>query len=175
MRERLAREVRASVGVTGCVKTGFIFKSASCDQGWSFPIYIDQLPALHPPVPLPPQPPPVIPSGILDTPDSTMIGSADQSAIVGRLCGGNLLDSDGDHKGEVTISTALAQLQMINPPQNCGLKSATQLRTEVNDAFLKAVVVSQPGTDVSGLLQWVVGLVGGAAAGQSRVRCWESS
>jgi glutamate synthase (ferredoxin) len=38
--------------VEGCVKKGIIFKTTSCDQGWSYPVYVDLLDPLSPPVPL---------------------------------------------------------------------------------------------------------------------------
>ena len=151
--------------VEGCVKTGIIFKTASCDQGWSHPVYVDHLPALNPPVPIPAQPPPVIPAGILDIPDPVMLGINNQSPIIERLCGGKPLDDNGDHEGEIATTPALAQLQSVNRGWSCGTKSWALLRADVNDAIGKAKVVSQPGTDVPSWVRTVAGLAVGAGAG----------
>lgn len=152
--------------VEGCDTSGFILASADCKQGWSYPIYVDRLPTLWPfPVPIPAQPPPVISTGILDIPDQVMLGTTQQRLILERLCGGTLLDADGDHKGEITTATMLAQLQMANQGWSCKDATPAQLRTKVNDAISQAIVVSQPGTDVSGFLRVLAGVLVGATAG----------
>src|SRR5262249_33723213 len=62
--------------IEGCDSSGFIFKSADCKEGWSYPVYVDHLSTLWPfPVPIPPRPPPVISTGILDIPDQVMLNT----------------------------------------------------------------------------------------------------
>ena len=158
--------------VEGCEKTGFIFTSATCKQGWSHPVFVDHLAALTQPVPIPAKPSPVIPGiGILDIPDPVMLDTQEQVLVIARLCDEGLLaGGDDDHAGEVSVITMLAQLQSANRGWSCplrsgGLKSGAQMRTEINDAILKAVVVSQPGTDVGSFVRTVAGLALGAAGG----------
>ena len=157
--------------VEGCEKTGFIFTSATCKQGWSHPVFVDHLAALTQPVPIPAKPSPVIPGiGILDIPDPVMLDTQEQVLVIARLCDEGLLAGDDDHAGEVSVITMLAQLQSANRGWSCplrsgGLKSGAQMRTEINDAILKAVVVSQPGTDVGSFVRTVAGLALGAAGG----------
>jgi hypothetical protein len=149
--------------VEGCENTG-LFNTASCDEGWSHPIYVDLLDSLSLPVPLAAVASPVVPGGILDVPDSVMI-FADQPSIVGRLCGDKLRDDDGDHEGELVPTAALAHLQSVNRGWSCGAKAWPQLRSDVNAAIGKAEVVSQPGTDIPGWVRTIAGLAVGAAAG----------
>jgi hypothetical protein len=150
--------------VEGCVKTGIIFKTASCDQGWSYPVYVDLLDSLSLPVPLAALPPPTTPMGVFDVPDSVMI-FADQPSIVGRLCGSKALDDGDDHKGEVATTPALAQLQSVNRGWSCGTTAPLQIRTGINAAIAGAQVVSEPGTDVSSFVRTVAALAIGATAG----------
>ena len=159
------------VYVEGCEKTGLIFKSAKCRQGWSHPVYVDHLRTLNFAVPIAPVPPPVIPGvGILDIADTVMLTNPSQIPVIEKLCVEALRSGDGDHEGEISINAALAQLQAAKLGWSCPIKpgvvkTSGQMRSDVNDAIQKAVVVSQPGTDVSGFVRTVTGLAVGAAAG----------
>lgn len=151
--------------VEGCKEGGFPFGGNDCDQGWSHPVYVDHLPVLADPAPLAAQPPPVIPQGILDVPDSVMLTSDQFRPIVEALCKGALRDSEGDHEGEIATTAVLANLEIAKRGWTCDGKQPAEILAAVNAAIRDAVVVSQPGTDVSGFVRTLVAAGAGAGIG----------
>jgi hypothetical protein len=152
--------------VEGCNKSVFmVFSSADCKQGWSHPVYVDHLLNMKDPIPQPAVAPIVIPAGILDVPDIVQLSADQQRPIIEDLCRGKLIDSEGDHKGEIATTAMLANVQSSAQGLPCNGKTAAQLRADVNQAILDAVVVTKPGTDVSEFMRIVSGAAVGAAAG----------
>jgi hypothetical protein len=153
--------------VEGCKSGGIL--ADSCDQGWSHPVYVDNLPVLPAPVPQPAQAPLIVNNQFLDVPDPVVLEPAQQKTILKALCRNSLLSSEEGHEDELETTTALADLDLAKRGLSCDTKSAPELRDEVNAAILAATVKSVPGTDVSYLAQRIVqfvrdGLIGAAAA-----------
>lgn len=164
-----------TIYVEGC-EDGFFGKS--CDQGWSFPIFVDRLPRSIQQVPPPATDPALfkIPGGILDVPDLAKVDFNEEFRILGRLCAGSLRDPDGDseHYEELNGTPALTWLRAADllaaiPPDptnplhpteplkggNC-YKSPVELRDAVSAAILASKQNSRPGTNAGGLIRTAV-------------------
>jgi hypothetical protein len=131
-----------------------------CPQGWSDPVWIDVEPLVLPDA-MPAPPPAQLQPDELNAhepKDGQHLTPGNQRAIREWYCPGGLLGDDGQLNG----GTALMRLQIVrDEPSNymaCG-KSMAELRKEVNDGIRQAIVASKPGTDVDGLLRWLIGFV----------------
>jgi hypothetical protein len=169
------KEGTYAIYVEGC-DDGFFGKS--CDQGWSFPVYVDRLPRSAQQVPPPATDPSLFQTagGILDVPDLAKVNYSEEFRILGRLCSGALRDlkDNSEHFEELNGEPALAWLRAADllaviPPDptnplhpaaplkggNCD-KTPDALRNAVSEAILASKQNSRPGTNVGGLVRTAV-------------------
>ena len=172
------------ISVEGCDSGGFLGLGTDCKQGWSFPVEVSyDVVTLPPPVASFP-PPPTFPSPPYDMPDGPMLDAAQVKVVLEDQCHNprDLLDTEGEHEGELKTAKALAILQVIRmspavvgpPPVPCiddGTKKALtrqELLDQVNQSIKDAKVVSQTGTNDDSLKQITAAIFGvpiGALAG----------
>jgi hypothetical protein len=117
------------ISVEGC-NDGGLFSGSDCKQGWSYPVEVDVgLITLPKPAALPLPPTLLSPtSPPFDLPDGPIVAPPQAELIVEKECSNphDIIESDGDHKGELKTNVALAVLQAIRDPYpppnkvNCG-------------------------------------------------------
>lgn len=169
-----------AIYVQGCNEG---FWGSSCDQGWSFPVYVDHLPRSIQPVPPPATNPAMFqtPSGIVDVPDLAKVSFEEEFRILSRQCGElRELREDEAHYSELNGGPALAWLRaadlidayplppvplpgQVPPPHltdplrggHC-YKDPAALRDAVSKAIVDSKQVTRVGTDASGLARTAV-------------------
>jgi hypothetical protein len=173
-----------SIYIEGC---NFTIFGRDCDQGWSFPVYVDLLPgSVQWELPSKPSDPAQLESsgGLADVPDRTKVTPAEEARIVARLCDQPLqeMDPDNDHFGELNGIQPLARLraaQMLDslftvfgppapPPFTEGKANCTNpgsIRIDVNNAIIGSEQKSKPGTDVDGTIRHAVAAAAGLTIG----------
>jgi len=155
------------ISVEGCDDVGLLGLGSECNQGWSFPVEVDYLVVTLPPTLPLPVTPPALASPPFDLPDGPILLPAQRERIFEEACAHpeDMIDTDGDHKGELKTTVALAVLQaVVDPAIDCGGLTSAQLRALVNEKIQKSTVVSVPGTDISATVR-TVATAAGAAAG----------
>lgn len=169
------------ISIQGCDSGGLFGLGSECKQGWSFPVEVDHnLVTLPKPAPTLPLPPPDLTKPLADVLDGPMLETAQVKEILKAVCRDpeDMLDTDGDHVGELKTDKALAVLRVIRdspvwflgPPAVDCIKvidektvkvfTREELLTLVNAKIKAAKVVSQPGTNDDTLKSVVGGILG---------------
>jgi hypothetical protein len=160
--------------VKGCDKH---FWGDTCNQGFSYPVTLDipeqlalNIPASQASSLTPPQPSPPTPLTD-DLSDAPTLDQQSADSVAARNCdAGAVLDTTGDHKGELyppaTIGVLLKVRNINIPcaglPDPSYANDANKLRDFINQKIRDAKVISEPGTDAS-LAQGLVGAFVGIA------------
>jgi hypothetical protein len=175
-----AKEGSYAIYVQGCDED---FWGTDCQQGWSFPVYVDRLPRPLQAMPMPATNPALfqVGSAIVDVPDLAKIDFPEEFRLLARQCSSlRDLGEDSDHYGELNGGEPLAWLRAADlidvyplppvPPPGVSpqphitdplrngscYRDPSKLRDDVSAAILASEQVSRVGTDAPGVFRKAV-------------------